>query len=93
MKILTGEVSGSTTRKQLPDIEFELCQIKAVASNSGKVYVGNSGVTKPDGTTDTSSGMELAAGDFTWFIMPGNLSDVWIICDNAGDDIVYIINQ
>jgi len=57
--IQAGEVSGSATAKQLPSIPCQMVCITALNSNAGDVYVGGSGVTVPNGTTDTTSGIEL----------------------------------
>ena len=89
--IFTGEVSGSATAKQLPILPGSLVVIKAVASNTGNVYVGAAGVTKVDGTTDATTGIELAAGETTGWLRCRDLSQFYIICDNAGDDITYMI--
>ncbi len=89
--IVTGEVSGSATAKQLPDIDCELVNIKAVLGNAGNVYVGVSGVTVVDGTTDTTSGWELNAAEETGWLSIPNLNLLYIICDNAGDDITYMV--
>jgi hypothetical protein len=64
--------------------------IKAVSSNAGGVYIGFLGVTVVDGTTDTTSGYELEAGDAIGPIPLDNLNRLYIICDNAGDDITYL---
>ncbi len=86
-----GEVSGSATAVALPNIPAKWARIKAVASNAGNVYVGPSGVTKVDGTTDVTTGWELDAGEETPWLPCGNLNQLYIICDNAGDDIVYMV--
>lgn len=90
----TGEISGSVTPKQLlqadgTGVAGTVFKIKALAANLGKVYVGySSGVTKTDGTTDSTTGYQLAAGEEKWCFVD-NLSRIWIICDNAGDNIVW----
>jgi len=89
--VATGEHAGSATADQLPDITAKAVNIKAVLGNAGNVYVGFSGVTKPNGTTDVTTGWELNAEDETGWIPVGNLDELYIICDNAGDDIVYMI--
>ena len=89
--VATGEKSGSTSAAQLPDVTAKCVNIKAVANNSGNVYVGFSGVTVVDGTTDVTSGWELDAKEETGWIPVGNLDELYILCDNAGDDIVYMI--
>lgn len=94
MAFLTGEVSGSVTAKQLPAIKYEMLNIKAALSNTGNVYVGNSSSTIiASGVTNTNTGFELDAGDNIWFPYPGNLNELYIICDNATDDIIYIVLQ
>ena len=89
-KIQSGERQGSATAVQLPDIPCRAVAISALSSNAGSVWLGGSGVTVADGTTDTTSGLELEAGDMTQFIPVDNLNVFYIICDNAGDDIVYL---
>ena len=89
-KIQVGEVSGSATAVVLPSVECSLVVIKAVSTNAGGVYVGGSGVTVVNTTTDTTSGLELEAGDSTPWIPISNLNLLFIICDNAGDDITYL---
>lgn len=87
----TGEVQGATSATQLPGIASQAIRIKAVVSNAGNVYIGTSTVTKPDGTTDVTTGWELAPGDETPWIFLKNLSELYYICDNATDDLVYFI--
>lgn len=89
-RIATGEVSGSATAKQLPNIPCSMVKIKAVGSNAGNVYIGGSGVTKVDGTTDITTGYELDALEQTDWLPISNLNLLYLIGDNAGDDIVYI---
>ena len=88
--VATGEKSGSTSAAQLPDITAKCVNIKAVRGNSGNVYIGFAGVTVVDGTTDVTSGWELDAAEETGWIPVGNLNELYIICDNAGDDLVYM---
>jgi hypothetical protein len=75
--VATGEHAGSTSADQLPDITAKAVNIK--------------GVTVVNGTTDVTSGWELNAEGETGWIPVGNLNELYIICDNAGDDIVYMI--
>lgn len=88
-----GEIAGSATAAQFPDVPCRSALIKAVASNAGNVYVGwVSGVTKVDGSTDTTTGFELAPGE----VLPvevDNLSRLYYICDNAGDDLTYFTQK
>ena len=87
----TGERQGSATSVQLPEYAGKLVVIRALDSNAGNVYIGDStSVTVPDGTTDTTSGIELSPGDWMPFYV-SNLNLLWMICNNAGDDITYIV--
>ena len=88
--IATGELQGSASALQLPDINCRMVMFKALGSNAGDVYLGISGVTVVNGTTDTTSGWELAAGEQTQWIPVTNLNILYRICDNTGDDLVYM---
>jgi|TARA_Y100000310_G_scaffold33937_1_gene32083 hypothetical protein len=87
---VSGEIQGGETAFQLPNVECAMVKIRALASNSGNVYLGGSGVTVPDGTTDETSGYELDAGQDTDWLPIDNLNRLYGICDNNGDDMVYI---
>ena len=86
-----GDLQASAPALQLPDIPCRAVFFTAIASNAGKVYLGGPGVTVPDGTTDTTSGIELQAGDMTPFIPISNLNKLYRICENAGDDLTYFL--
>ena len=89
--IFSGEVSGSTSASNLPNVPGYLCLIKAVKSNAGNVYIGSSAVTVVNGTTDTTTGIELGAGEITGWLPCTNLNQFYIISDNATDDITYVV--
>lgn len=86
----TGEVSGSLTAKQLPDIPCRGVTFKAAADNAGIIYIGAAGVTVPDGTTDATSGWPLAAGAETAYWPCSNLNEFYIIGTATTDDVSYI---
>lgn len=87
----SGELAGSTSAAQMPNVPCKAVCIKAIATNAGKVYVGfASGITKKTGSTNTTAGFELIAGECTPWIPVANLNKLWRICDNAGDNCVYI---
>lgn len=88
---VSGELAGSATAAQCPTITCKLVMFTALASNAGKVYLGAAGVTIPNGTTDTTSGIELAAGASTPWIPVDNMNRLYRICDNAGDDLTYLV--
>jgi len=88
--VLSGELAGATTATQMPNIGCKLVKFKAVSTNPSMVYIGGSGVTKVDASTDATTGWELDAGEETPWFPVDNLSRFYRICDNAGDDLVYI---
>jgi len=91
---MTGEVAGSATAAQFPhDVPGLYIRFKAHADNAGNVYIGRSGVTVADGSSDQTTGLQLAAGEDTgWIPMPFGGSQVfYYICDNAGDDFTYMV--
>ena len=85
-----GEIAGAGSATQMPDIAVKLVRFTAVSGNAGSVYIGGVGVTIPDGSTDTTSGLELEPGDATGWMPVPNLNILYYICDNAGDDITYL---
>ena len=88
--LVSGELEGSASAVQMPDITCNAVGFFALTDNVGNVYIGGSGVTVPDGTTDTTSGVPIAPGGQMQFIPCGNLRMFYYICDNAGDDLVYL---
>ena len=88
-KVKSGEVAGSATAAQMPDISCRMARFIGVIGNAGMVYIGGEGVTIPDGETDVTSGFELDAGVSTPWFPVTNLNVFYRICDNAGDDVLY----
>ncbi len=90
--IETGEISGSASAKQCPAVAIPLTvRLKALATNSQSVYVGLANtVTVADGTQDALTGYPLAAGE-SIELGVDDLSDLWIICDVATDDLAYMV--
>lgn len=88
--VKSGEIAGSAAAAVMPTIACHMVNFKAAASNAGNVYIGGAGVTKPDGTTDVTTGWELDAGHETGWLFVDNLNKFYRICDNAGDDLVYL---
>lgn len=92
--IATGEAQGSATALAFASVRGKWAKFKALSDNAGNVYIGlTNSVTKADGTTDTTSGWELDAGQETdWLPIPGgDLAGFYRICTNAGDDCVYMV--
>ena len=77
----------------MPNVPCQMVMFKAVASNTGDVYIGPAGVTVPDGTADATSGLELSPGQFSPWIPIDNLNRLYLICYNATDDLTYIAFQ
>lgn len=88
--VLTGELAGATSATQLPNVPCSLVMLKARGANAGNVYIGSVGVTKPDGSTDTTTGFELQPGDSTPWMPIDNLNRLYRTCDNAGDGLTYM---
>ena len=89
-KVVSGEIQGSTSAAQCPDISCRNVTFKALSDNVGNVYIGGAGVTVPDGTSDSTSGVEMAPGDWLQFNPTDNVNTYYYICDNAGDDMCYL---
>jgi len=88
--IATGGVRGGTTAAQLPDIPCAGVILQAPSDNATSVYIGVEGVTLPDGTTNTTAGYELDAGDTTRFLPIDNLNKLWMITDVNADNLIYM---
>lgn len=89
--VVSGERQGSATAVQLPTVGGSMILITALGSNAGNVYLGAAGVTVPNGTTDVTSGLELTPGTMSPWLPLDNLNRLYMICDNAGDDITYLV--
>ena len=91
----TGEVQGSATAAQIPSNLRRECKrvlIRAASDNAGSVYIGfTSGVTKADGTSDITSGIEITKTDPPLVMDIPRTDDIWYICTNAGDDFTILI--
>lgn len=86
----SGEFTPGTSAAQFPTITCRWARIKARAANTGKVAFGPSGVTLPDGTTDTTTGFELSAGDDSGWIPVSNLNQFYGIGTGASDSVTYL---
>jgi hypothetical protein len=89
--VVSGERQGSATAVQLPTVSGSLIYITALVSNAGNVYIGAAGVTVPNGTTDVTSGLELTPGTMVGPLPLDNLNRLFMICDNATDDVTYLV--
>ena len=89
-KVQTGELAGSATAVNMPNIPCKLVMFVAMSDNATNVFIGGSAaVTVAAGTTTTTAGYMLDAGDTTpWLPIP-NLNLLWYI-GGASDDLLYI---
>lgn len=88
-----GELTSPGTAVQFPTEQAGIVKIKASADNTGSVYIGGvSGTTVANGTTDTTTGFELAPGDTDYFFVK-QLSDLFLIAATSGDGVTYIVYQ
>lgn len=88
--VACGEIAGAASATQMPTIACKMVRFKACISNTGNVYLGGASVTKPDGSTDVTTGLELLPGDDTGWLFTSNLNAFYRICDNATDDLTYL---
>lgn len=86
----SGELAGNVAATQLPDVPCTYAYLKARLTNAGNVYLGAAGVTKPNGTDDVTTGLELTPGDMVTLPID-NLNRLYRICDNAGDALTYLV--
>lgn len=88
--IACGELIGTASATQLPSVACKMVNIKACNDNAGNVYIGGSGVTVANGATDTTTGLQLDAGEETGWLTISNLNILYRIADNTGDDCTYL---
>jgi hypothetical protein len=61
--------------------------VKALASNTGTIYIGNDGA----GDVSSSNGLPLIAGDVVIFDFVGNLASVMIDSTVNGEGVAYLV--
>lgn len=88
-EIVHGEIAGSATAVQLPDVPGRLFEVQAASSNAGNVYLGASAaVTLPTGVANATAGLEFTPGQ-SRLLFVANLNVFWLI-SGAGDDLLYL---
>jgi hypothetical protein len=88
----TGELSGVLTATQNPTRECSWVRFLGKGDNAGNVWIGGPGVTVGDEATDATTGIPLAAGDWSPWIAVSNLDQTYRICDNIGDSCYYMVS-
>lgn len=61
--------------------------VKALATNTGTIYIGNAG----DGTVSSTTGYELAKGETITFFWVGDIGSIWIDSSVNGDGVCWHI--
>ena len=87
-----GEVAGSATAHVCPTLTCKWVKFTAMNDNAGEVCFGTANtVTKPDGTTDTTTGMPVYPGNESdWLpVLADDLESFYFI-SAVGDDFTYI---
>lgn len=89
----TGQVAGSSTAVQLPTHVCSFVVFKAAASNTSGVFLGpDNSVAVESGTANNFvAGFELESGESTGWLPCRNLNEFWMICDNAADDLLFML--
>ena len=87
----SGELAGSATAVQMPNLACRMVVFKAKNDNTGQVYIGaSSGVTVADNATDTTTGLELNAKELTPWLPCLNLNQFWRIGSDANQRLIYL---
>ena len=79
-----GNIPASAVRAQMPSIPCEMVRFKSDPDNDGQIYLGGDDVT-------TGIGWQLDAGDDTGWIPVHNLEEVYYICSDATQRLMYMI--
>jgi len=85
---ICGQITVTTAGTEVQGSGVNLANgvyIKALAGNTGKVYVGNDGA----GAISATTGFELSQGDMI-LIQVGNLSQLWFDAATSGDKLCWI---
>jgi hypothetical protein len=81
--VKSGNLAGSTSTVQMPDIPCRKIWFQAQSDNIGNVYIGGAGVTK-------TISLKLPKSELLGPIEVENLSTFYRITDFAGDNLVYL---
>lgn len=87
----SGELAGSASAVQMPNIKCQMVKFKALAGNTSNIYIGISGVTVASTNTNTTAGLQMAPGDDSGWILVNNLNVLYYICSNANDVLTYLV--
>lgn len=60
--------------------------VRALAGNTGVIYIGNDGA----GAVASTTGYQLSKGESVRFDHVGSLSDIWVDCATNGDIVCWL---
>ena len=86
----TGEIALTSVSQQLPNISCYQVKFKARAINAVPVYIGPSGTTIGDGSTDATTGFELSAKEETGFVPVRNLNEFYALASAGVGQLTYL---
>ena len=88
--VACGELAGVANATQLPNVAARYAWLTARSTNTGSVYIGGAGVTAPNNSTDTTTGIELVASA-TILIPIDNLNRLYYIGSDANQRLTYLV--
>jgi len=89
MAALSGQktVTAAGTEVVLGTIQVNApVMVKALDTNTGKIYIGNNG----DGTVSSMTGLVLLAGESAVFEWVGNLSTIMVDSSVNGEGVAWL---
>lgn len=89
--VAVGEVAITDSAAALPTVAGRFVTLRAALDNVGNVYIGLSGVTVPDGSTDVTSGYPLDAGEAITLPLEEGLQELYAIAGTSGDHLHYLV--
>ena len=84
--IKTGELAGSATAVQMPDVTCYQVKFKALSDNAGNVYIGGFRVTGAKGPRHNTTGRGVGAGQENQGVRGGKLNVFFRLCTNEGGE-------
>ena len=86
-----GVVVCGTVRTAVPvPTSTRILYVKALATNTGKIYFGGPTVTNTVGSTNATTGYELRPGDPMPLVPTTDASSFFVIGTQAGDGVTYL---
>lgn len=87
-----GVFVPTASATQMPTVSAHLVYITAIKANTGTIYLGrSSAVTTTVNANNTTTGLELQAGQQVGPLPISNLNEIWAIGTVATDAITYMV--